>query len=254
MVSTLLSSVYQFLGEEIIEIASQNLTVGKGIPGGKESANTKSTNLFAVGTTDHFSCIAIKDRIEVHAEGDICWAFEPLCVIVLASLFSSVLRAETTAVGLRFPGISRVQTLITPLYFGCNWEWQHEEQVWRMGASGCSPVRTMWFRASCQASLCVMNSNCVAIFFGTGTHSKWLPRLTSRETLPQRRRVSIAKDGSSVRRSFRLTAPFCFLLHLQLLDHLLQLANIAPCKLPGLGKLRHHGLGTPSEETQDLIK
>src|SRR5579862_4311502 len=45
-----------------------------------------------------------------------------------------------------------------------------------------------------------------------------------------------------------------FLLGLKRLHGFLELPNVLPRNLSRLGKLRHHGEGTPAEETQNLIQ
>src|SRR5262249_3199409 len=52
--------------------------------------------------------------------------------------------------------------------------------------------------------------------------------------------------------SFPASFPICVLV--KRLDGLLQLADVVERKLSSFGELRHHGLGTTSEKTQDLIK
>src|SRR5205823_8164969 len=51
-----------------------------------------------------------------------------------------------------------------------------------------------------------------------------------------------------------VTRPFPFLFHLELLNGLLQLANVIKSELARFGQLRHHRLGSPSKETQNFFE
>src|SRR6266705_358877 len=68
----------------------------------------------------------------------------------------------------------------------------------------------------------------------------------------QPRTVSTARDGWPIRRSF--ARPLCLALLLTFLDRLFQLTDVVECQFSRLSELRHHRLGPPAEETQNLVE